>query len=360
LRPYFQAHPIRVLTDQPLKQVLFRPKTSGRLLKWNIELSQYDITYFPRKAINGQALADFIAEFTDRGDSEEETASDVAVQWKLCVDGARNDYCSGAGIVLETPKGRSLCYALRLEFPSTNNEAEYEASIVGLRIAKELNIKALQIYSDSQLIVCQVKKEFQTSKGNLHAYLSKTWELLNCFEHFTISHIPREENMKADSLAKYSSSNEAQMLGSTPIEVLSTPSIDDMDIDWIMDISQEPESWMTPFRDYLLNGTLPENPRTRQKLLIKVPRYIIQDGQLYRHGFSTPLLRCVTKEESKTILAEVHRGECGDHSGGQTLAKKILRYGTSGQWLIGMQLIILGGVISFKDSQKSREHQLQN
>jgi len=87
------------------------------------------------------------------------------------------------------------------------------------------------------------------------------------------------------------------VLGSMPIEVLSTLSIDDMDIDWIMEISQEPESWMTPIREYLLSGTLPENPRTRQKLLRKVPRYIIPDGQLYRPGFSTPLLRCVTKEE---------------------------------------------------------------
>ncbi|MDQ4222773.1 reverse transcriptase-like protein, partial [Pseudomonas aeruginosa] len=192
LRPYFQAHPIKILTDQPLKQVLFRPETSGRLLKWNIELSQYDITYFPRRAINGQALADFIAEFMDRGDNEEDTTSEIMVQWKMYVDGARNDYCSGAGIVLETPEGRSLCYALRLEFPSTNNEAEYEALIAGLRIAKELNIKALQIFSDSELIVCQVKKEFQASKGNLPAYLTKTWELLNGFEHYSITHIPRE------------------------------------------------------------------------------------------------------------------------------------------------------------------------
>jgi len=133
--------------------------------------------------------------------------------------------------------------------------------------------------------------------------------------------------MKEGSLAKYSSNNEAQMLGSVPVEVLSTPSIDDMDIDWIMNLSQEQESWMTPIEEYLLNGMIPENPRARQKLLRKVPRYVIQDGRLYRHGFSTPLLRCMSKEESKTILAEVHGGECEDHSGGQTLAKKILQYG---------------------------------
>ena len=91
LRQYFQAHPIKVLTNQPLKQVLFRPETSGRLLKWNIELSQYDITYHPRKAINGQALADFIAEFTEKDNGEDEAINDSPIQWKMYVDGARND-----------------------------------------------------------------------------------------------------------------------------------------------------------------------------------------------------------------------------------------------------------------------------
>ena len=60
LRPYFQAHSVSIYTDQPLRQVLQRPETSGRMLKWNIELSQFDITYLPRRAIQGQALADFI------------------------------------------------------------------------------------------------------------------------------------------------------------------------------------------------------------------------------------------------------------------------------------------------------------
>jgi len=84
---------------------MFRPETSGRLLKWNIELSQYDITYYRRRAINGQALADFIAEFTDQDDNEEEMVPETLIQWKLYVDGARNDYCSGAGVVLELRKG---------------------------------------------------------------------------------------------------------------------------------------------------------------------------------------------------------------------------------------------------------------
>ena len=64
LRPYFQAHTIKVPTEYPMKQVLHKPKTSGRLMKWAIELSEFDIRYKPKTAIKGQILADFVIEFT--------------------------------------------------------------------------------------------------------------------------------------------------------------------------------------------------------------------------------------------------------------------------------------------------------
>ena len=89
--------------------------------------------------------------------------------------------------------------------------------------------------------------------------MSKAWELLDDLDHYTTSHIPREENMNADSLAKYASTGKAQLLGLVPVEVLSAPSTDEMDIEWIMTRSQEQESWMTPIMEYLLNGFLPEN-----------------------------------------------------------------------------------------------------
>ena len=94
-----------------------------------------------------------------------------------------------------------------------------------------------------------------------------------------------------------------------------------------MEATNEPDSWMTPIKNYILHGTLPEKPKDRRKLLRKSRLYLVQDGHLYRRGYSTPLLRCVTKEESKAILAELHEGDCGGHVGGQTLAKKVLRYG---------------------------------
>ena len=64
LRPYFQAHTIEIPTEHPMKQILHKPETSGRLIKWVIELSEFDIRYKPRIAIKGQVLAYFIKEFT--------------------------------------------------------------------------------------------------------------------------------------------------------------------------------------------------------------------------------------------------------------------------------------------------------
>ena len=185
LRPYFQAHSIGVYTDQPLRQVLQRPETSGRLLKWNIELSQFDIAYLPRRAIRGQALADFIAAFTIPINPDDHDII-PPIRWKLYTDGASNDRCSGAGVVLITPENRSICYALKLDFPATNNEAEYEALIAGLKLIKELGIKSIEIFCDSQLVVYQVRGDYQAKGRKLAPYLVQVQELLSNLERYDI------------------------------------------------------------------------------------------------------------------------------------------------------------------------------
>ena len=107
-------------TDHPLKQVLQRSEASGRLLKWNIELSQFDLNFQPRRSIRGQVIADFIAEFTV---PEEDIANEEAdppnllldpSAWRLYTDGARNDKRSGAGVVLETPEKWLISYVIRM------------------------------------------------------------------------------------------------------------------------------------------------------------------------------------------------------------------------------------------------------
>ena len=90
LRPYFQAHTIEVPTEYPMKRVLHKPETSGRLMKWAIELSEFDIRYKPKDAIKGQILADFVMEFISTEPAENaQKRTDLPI-WKLSVDGATN------------------------------------------------------------------------------------------------------------------------------------------------------------------------------------------------------------------------------------------------------------------------------
>ncbi|MDQ4222782.1 hypothetical protein RBK84_00105, partial [Pseudomonas aeruginosa] len=83
-----------------------------------------------------------------------------------------------------------------------------------------------------------------------------------------------------------------------------------------MKIDKKP-TWMTPFKDYLHNGVLPKSKNEARKLLRKIPRFLMQEDTLYRRGFSAPLLRCVTQDETKEIQENVHKGNCSDHARGQ-------------------------------------------
>ena len=143
LRPYFQAHTIEVQTEYPMKQVLHKPETSGRLMKWAIEPSEFDIRYKPKTAIKRQVLANFVMEFTSAEPAENtQTMTDLPI-WKHSVDGASNAQGSGAGLILTSPEGIDIEYALRFGFQASNNEVEYEAVIAGLNLAHSLEVDQL-------------------------------------------------------------------------------------------------------------------------------------------------------------------------------------------------------------------------
>ena len=116
LRPYFQAHTVEVQPEYPMKQILHKPETFGRLIKWAIELSEFDIRYKPRTEVKGQILADFIMEFTPSQSTEAtQLAPDLPI-WRLSVDGAANAQGSGAGLILTSSEGIDTEYALRFGF----------------------------------------------------------------------------------------------------------------------------------------------------------------------------------------------------------------------------------------------------
>ncbi|KAF8089787.1 hypothetical protein N665_0497s0027 [Sinapis alba] len=105
LRPYFQSHSIVVLTDLPLRTILQTANQSGRLSKWAIELSEYDISYKSRPAIKAQVLADFIVEISP----DQAADLDIPVKkWILHVDRASSNKGSGIGVHLQSPTGELI------------------------------------------------------------------------------------------------------------------------------------------------------------------------------------------------------------------------------------------------------------
>jgi len=220
------------------------------------------------------------------------------------------------------PPRKEIMLCLEIGIPATNNDVEYEAT--GLEIAAEIGIHSLCLHSDSQLIVNQILGEFQTHGERLTEYLRRVQVLLGELEHYIIKHIPREENHEVDGLAKQASMGEGLIQGTIPVQNQARPRFEGVHE---IALTEDGETWMTPITTYLSHGILPTGRNERRQLLRKSPRYTIQDGVLYCRVFFNPLLRCVVGKEAKGILHNTHQRSCGDHTGGQTLVKKILRYG---------------------------------
>nr|GEX49146.1 reverse transcriptase domain-containing protein [Tanacetum cinerariifolium] len=145
LRRYFQAHPITVITDQPIKQVMSRPDVAGRLQKWSIMLGEHNIVYMSRTLVKGQILADFLIEMPGENPQAAPTTETQEEPWTLFTDGSSCVDGFGAGLILTNPEGVEFTYALRFQFAVSNNEAEYEALIDGLRIAARMGVKDVHL-----------------------------------------------------------------------------------------------------------------------------------------------------------------------------------------------------------------------
>ena len=130
------------MTNQSIKKSMNKPEAVGRMVQWAIELSQFDIEYLPITAIKAQAFADFIAEFTF---PDEDNPTNEAERWTIQTDGSSVQKRAGVGVVITTPDGEILKYGVQLRFSATNNEAEYEGILTGLRLGKALGVKNLLI-----------------------------------------------------------------------------------------------------------------------------------------------------------------------------------------------------------------------
>ncbi|XP_063938093.1 uncharacterized protein LOC135147954 [Daucus carota subsp. sativus] len=217
--------------------------------------------------------------------------------------------------------GAELNYSL--DFPTTNNEAEYEALIAGLGLARTLRVRNLKVCGDSKLVVFQVNGEFEAREDTMVRYLRIVKTQMALFEECIVEYVPREENTKADALSQFESSDDEICSGSVYYQVMRTPSIDAKLVAPI----DTGATWMDEIKLYLENGHLPTNADEARKLQVRALKYVLIEGILYRKSFVIPYLRCLRPDEAREALREVHEGVCGQHLGGRALAHKATRLG---------------------------------
>ncbi|XP_059654464.1 uncharacterized protein LOC132301206 [Cornus florida] len=255
----------------------------------------------------------------------------------------------GAGIVIISPKGRKTTFSFLLDFKCTNNQAEYEALIIGLEILLELKVEKVQIIGDSNLILSQLSEEYRCLNWHLRPFHSLALELLCQFDDFQLKYWPRHLNTEADDLVQLVSRVKVRPgIEETLITIKRRiiPSIEsryemtgcfqadeserikpakkaweifNVDIDGL-----DLEDWRTPIIHFL------QKPSTNvdKRIQLLTPHYILINGDLYKKSKEDGLLlRCRGRDESMRVMTESHLGICGAHQAGIKMRWLLRRYG---------------------------------
>ncbi|GJW88985.1 retrotransposon protein, putative, ty1-copia subclass [Tanacetum coccineum] len=287
--------------------ILSRLEVAGRLQKWSIELGEYAIHYRPRVSIKGHILAYFIVKRPeeDSPDTLIEEEKEVPEPWILFTDGSSCTDGSGAGLILTNPEGREFTYALR--------------------IAKQMGVKKLQANVDSRLVANQVNETYVAKETDMVHYLEKLKALTGGFKAFTIKQIPRSENKKANALSKIASTSFAHLSKQVLVKELKEKSISEIEV--LMVVEEEGDTWMTPIFKHLTEETLPANMKKARAIKRKSWRFAVINGILYKKSFLGPWPRCVGPLQANYVLREIHEGSCSMHAGTQSVVAKALQTG---------------------------------
>ena len=225
--------------------------------------------------------------------------------------------------MIQTPKGDKIECIIRLDFPTTNNEAEYEALVAGLDLARAVGAESMVVHCDSQVVTNQVNGDYECRNERMRRYLEEVKNRISSVEVKFIQ-IPREENECANCLAKAASTE--YML--VPKQVLSfvqaSPLVDDRKN--VQEIGSK-NNWVTLLTSYLRTGLLLVEKDATRKLKFQASRFVLIKDVLYKRGFSRPYLRCLSHEEADYIMREVHKGIYGNHSGARSLVHKLIQVG---------------------------------
>jgi ribonuclease HI len=309
LQHYFQEYSISVVSDYPLGNILWNQNATGRISKWAVKLGALNIDFKPRTAIKSQALVDFIAEWRE---NQLPTPIERPEHLVMYFDGSLNL----DGSLLISPTGEQLKYVLQIFWKVSNNEAEYEALLHGLRLAASLGIKQLLVHGDSAVVINQVNKSWDRNKENMDAYFLEVRKLENKFYGLEFHHVVRDNNVAADVLSQLGSTR-AQVpagvfvheLHAPSIPKLAPPTTDPAHPSAGQEVMMIDVDWRQPFIDYLSEQKVPSDKNLAEQLICRAKSYVLVGDKIYRRGASSRvLMKCVPRQEGKDILEEIHKG----------------------------------------------------
>jgi ribonuclease HI len=266
-------------------------------------------------------------------------------------DGSLMKTGAGASLLFISPLGKHVRYVLRLHFPTSNNVAEYEALVNGLRIVVELGVWHLDACGDSQLVIDQVMKNSHCRDQKMEAYCDKVRRLEDKFYGLELNHVARRYNETTDELAKIAS---GQM--TVPPDVFSKdiyqPSVRLDDAPELEEASAQPEvpsaaegealrvegewngvipvpNWETLYLEYLLRGELPLDKAEARRLARRAKSFVLlgDEKELDHRSPSGILQRCISIAQGQELLREIHSGACGHHAAPQALVGNAFRQG---------------------------------
>nr|KYP35255.1 hypothetical protein KK1_043711 [Cajanus cajan] len=148
--------------------------------------------------------------------------------------------------------------------------------------------------------------------------------MISSFDEFSVKHVPREQNARADLLSKLASTKKPGQHRTIIQETLHSPSLEDK----IVNANDSEElGWMADIWSYLQEGTLPTDTDEVRRVRVRSAKFIIINGELFKRGISTPLLKCLTTSQATYVIKEIHQGICGMHTGARSMAARVLRAG---------------------------------
>ncbi|XP_070010493.1 uncharacterized protein [Nicotiana sylvestris] len=314
LRHYLLAYTTYLITElDPMKYIFQKPMPTGRLAKWQILLTEFDIVYVTLTIMKAQTLADHLAEnpvddeyqplstyLPDEEVNSVEATSKDTNAWKMFFDGAVNAKGVGIGAILISPTGQHYRATARLRFFCTNNTAEYEACIM---------------------------REWETRDVKLIPYRQHVKDLSKWLKSVEFRYNPYFHNELSNALATL-----ASMLpypGNLHIDPLEIQIRERHGYCKTVEVEPNVQPWYHDTKRFLKTKEYPEQANGDQKRTIRrlASGFFLSGGVFYKRTPDLNLLRCVDAEEAGRIMYEVHTGVCGPHMNGYVLAKKILRAG---------------------------------